>query len=92
MTGEALDYYALLGVPVDAGLEQIKARYRAILSEARSKIGSRQIDAEAIALMREAYGVLSDPERRAGYDQDRAVGPEAPQKHELRLLDDEAYA
>ena len=92
MTDQPLYYYALLGVSVDASFEQIKARYKAMLVEARSKIGSRQIDAQAIARLRKAYGVLSDPDTRARYDRQQAAQPEMPQKLELRLVDDEAFA
>ena len=79
MTGEALRYYAVLGVPATADAAEIKARYKALLVEARAKIASRQIDVQAIARLREAYLALSDPAQRERHD--------TPQKHVLRLVD-----
>ena len=87
MTGETLQHYAVLGIPADASLEQITARYKAALVEARSKIASQQLDAQELARLREAYSVLSDSERRARYDRGCAARPSIPQKHELRLVD-----
>ena len=87
MTGESRQYYAVLGVGTTATIEEITSRYKVLLVEARSKIGSQQIDAQAIAVLREAYLVLSDPEKRARYDGVTAAQADVPQKHVLRLVD-----
>jgi len=87
MTGESQQYYARLGIPETASVEEIKARYRTLLAEARSRIASRQIDAQAIARLREAYLALSVSEMRADNDRDAAAHADAPKKHVLRLVD-----
>jgi len=87
MTGDALQYYAVLGIPATASVEAIKARYRTLLVEARSKIGSRQIDVQAITRLREAYLALTDPQQRARHDHDAAPCADGPKKHILRLVD-----
>lgn len=87
MTREALRYHALLGVPATATVDEIKARYKALLAEARAKIESQQIDSQAIARMREAYLALSDSEQPAGDDGDAADQADVPEKPVLRLVD-----
>jgi len=87
MTREALRYHALLGVPATATGDEIKARYKALLAEARSKIGSRQIDSQAIAGLREAFLALCDPDRGARDHRGSTAQGDVPQKHVLRLVD-----
>jgi curved DNA-binding protein CbpA len=87
MTPEALQHYAVLGVPATATVEEIKARYKALLAEARSKIGARQINVQGIERLREAYSVLADPARRAGADRGTTARADVREKPVLRLVD-----
>lgn len=60
-------FYAILGVPTSATVEQVKARYRSMLIHARAAIRSGKVDLAALAQAREAYLALSahDPARAA---------------------------
>ncbi len=82
------DYYRILGVTPDADQDQIRAEYlararelhpdvvagRALASERESVIGEAN---EKMALLNEAWRVLSDPERRRAYDRS-LKGPSSP--------------
>lgn len=69
MPVEFKDYYAILGVPRDAGAEDIKKAFR---QQARRYHPDVAKDAGAEAKFKEineAYEVLGDPEKRRKYDQ-----------------------
>lgn len=62
------DYYQVLGLPRDAGQEDIKRAYRRLARKYHPDV-SKETDAEArFKEVGEAYEVLRDPEKRAAYD------------------------
>jgi curved DNA-binding protein len=63
------DYYAALGVPQDADLDQIKKAYRKLARTYHPDV-SKAPDAEArFKDAAEAYATLKDSDKRAAYDQ-----------------------
>jgi DnaJ-class molecular chaperone len=69
------DYYEILGVPRTANEKELKAAYRKLARKYHPDVNPGDKAAEAsFKEVSEAFGVLSDPEKRAKYDQ---VGPEA---------------
>lgn len=66
---EYKDYYAVLGVARDASAEDIKKAFRKLARKYHPDV-SKEKDAELrMKEVNEAYAVLSDPEKRAAYDQ-----------------------
>ncbi len=66
---EFKDYYQTLGVAHDATAEDIKKAFRKLARKYHPDV-SKEPDAEArMQAVNEAYAVLSDPEKRAAYDQ-----------------------
>lgn len=62
----AKDYYATLGIERDASPEEIKRAYRKL---AQSHHPDKGGDTERFKELNEAYQVLSDPQKKAAYDQ-----------------------
>jgi len=65
---EFKDYYAVLGVAREAAADDIKKAYRKLARKYHPDV-SKEPDAEKrMSEVNEAYNVLSDPEKRAAYD------------------------
>lgn len=74
------DYYDRLGVRPSASAEEIRTAYR---EQARATHPDRNPEdpkaAERFQAVKQAYRVLSDPQRRARYDDTRAVRQQIPE-------------
>lgn len=70
------DYYATLGVPKDASARDVTKAYRRLARELHPDANPGDAAAEArFKEVSAAYDVVGDEERRAEYDQVRAMGP-----------------
>ncbi len=68
------DYYAALGVPKDADAAAIKKAYRRLARDLHPDKNPGNSEAEnRFKEVSEAYDVLSDPKRRAEYDEARRL-------------------
>jgi curved DNA-binding protein len=65
------DYYQILGVPQNAGPDEIKKAYRKLANQHHPDKGGDQAKFKDISV---AYDTLSDANKRAEYDQQRAGG------------------
>lgn len=62
------DYYEVLGVPRTASADDIKQAFRRLARQYHPDVSSDPDAEEKFKEINEAYGVLSDPEKRARYD------------------------
>ena len=73
---EYKDYYEILGVPRAATPEEIRSAFRKKAREYHPDVAKDKVQgAEKFKEVNEAYEVLSDPAKRAKYDQ---MGQEVP--------------
>ena len=93
------DYYKILGVPRGASDEEIKKAYRKLARKYHPDLNPGDKTAEArFKEIQEAYAVLSDPKKRAQYDQFGDLGGAPPgaaapsRKHRHRRHEGEADA
>ena len=63
------DYYKILGVDKQASADDIKKAYRRLARKYHPDVSKEPDAAERMSEINEANTVLSDPERRAAYDQ-----------------------
>ncbi len=69
------DYYQILGVTEDSGEEQIRRQYRKLAMQFHPDRNPDDPGAEEkFKEIAEAYGVLTDPEKRSAYDRARSYG------------------
>lgn len=73
------DYYKILGVSKDADAATIKKSYRKLAKDLHpdNNSGDKKIE-EKFKAVSEAYDVVSDPKRRAEYDEARRYGAAGP--------------
>ncbi|MFO0580238.1 MAG: J domain-containing protein, partial [Polyangia bacterium] len=62
------NHYCVLGIGPQASSEEIKSAYRRCAREAHP---DRRGSAERFRVVQTAYALLSDPEKRARYDEER---------------------
>ena len=70
----ARDYYEVLGVPRNADTETIKNAFRQLARRYHPDISTEPDAEQRFKEIAEAYGVLSDPAKRASYDAQGSAG------------------
>ncbi|MDV6250319.1 DnaJ C-terminal domain-containing protein [Vibrio sp. EA2] len=66
---EYRDYYAILGVPRDATLTEIKRAYKKCARKYHPDVSKEANAKQQFIQAKEAYEVLKDPKKRAAYDE-----------------------
>lgn len=66
-----MNFYAILGVPQDADINDIKQKYRKLVKECHPDIHPGDVKAEErFKQISQAYAVLADKEKRKEYDKE----------------------
>ncbi|MFH0961642.1 MAG: DnaJ C-terminal domain-containing protein [archaeon] len=63
------DYYSILGISKNASTEEVKKSFRALARKLHPDVSKAPDATEKFKKINEAYSVLSDPAKRAKYDQ-----------------------
>jgi len=69
MASQKRDYYEVLGVAKGASEDEIKKSYRTLVKKYHPDVNKAPDAADKFKEVQEAYEVLSDPQKRATYDQ-----------------------
>ncbi|MEV8099056.1 DnaJ C-terminal domain-containing protein [Kitasatospora sp. NPDC085879] len=77
------DYYDILGVPRDADPKRLKRAFRDLARRYHPDLSTEPGAQDRFKEVAEAYGVLSDPERRAEYDERGTARPAAVSVEDL---------
>ena len=72
------DYYEILGVSRDASPEDLKSAFRRLARQYHPDVSTSADAEERFKEVNEAYGVLSDPDKRAAYDRFGHAGVRGP--------------
>jgi molecular chaperone DnaJ len=72
------DYYEILGVPRDASTEDLKSAFRRLARQHHPDVSKSPDAEERFKEINEAYGVLSDADKRAAYDRFGHAGVRGP--------------
>jgi len=64
----AEDYYDILGIPRNADEKEVKKAYRSLARKYHPDVCKEPGAEERFKTINEAYGILSDPQKRAQYD------------------------
>lgn len=62
------DYYEVLGIQKNASAEEIKSAFRTLARQYHPDVNKASDAEEKFKEINEAYGVLSDPDKRSAYD------------------------
>jgi molecular chaperone DnaJ len=72
------DYYEVLGVPHNASADELKAAFRRLARQYHPDVNKDADAEERFKELNEAYGVLSDPDKRSAYDRFGHAGVRGP--------------